>query len=161
QAALLWDDILTEGGENIDKFLISYYTSITGKRAKPDGLFDSFVDLLFSTSSQPTDILGRLQQMATELTAYIAIRRGNWPYIEKDRLPSVTNWQRARLRHLVRTLRHELSDPLLLATRARCDEAAFAALVQMLETFVFRYKNVCGAHAGPASAAYYAQCKDL
>jgi len=161
QAAVLWDDILTEGGEEVDKFLISYYTSLTGKRAKPDGLFDSFVSLLFSASSQPADILGRLQQMATELIAFIAIRSGTWPYAEKDQLPSVSNWQRARLRNLVRTLRHELSDPLLLAARARCNEVEFAKLVQMLETFVFRYKNVCSAHAGPASAAYYAQCKDL
>jgi hypothetical protein len=48
-----------------------------------------------------------------------------------------------------------------MAARARCNEAEFAQLVQLLEIFVFRYKNVCGAHIGPAQAAYYAQCKDL
>ena len=161
QAAEMWDDILTEGGEEVDKFLIAYYTSLTGKRSKPDGLFDDFVSLLFPVSSQPADVLGRLQQMTTELAAYVNISHGTWPYEEKDHLPVVTNWQRMRLWNLVRMLRHQTSDPLLLAARARCNEAEFAQIVQLLETFVFRYKNICGAHIGPAQAAYYAQCKDL
>lgn len=162
KAALMWDDILTEGGEAVDDFLMTYYTSLTGTRARRDDLFDKFVSLLFEASSQPSDIIGRLQQMGTELTAYMAIQVGSWPYLEKDQLPDkVTNWQRARLAHLRRTLRHELSDPLLLAARARCDEAQFAELVQIIEKFAFRYKNVCGAHATPASSAYYAQCQAL
>jgi Protein of unknown function (DUF1524) len=161
QAASMWDDILTEGGEEVDKFLIAYYTSLTGRRSKLDGLFDDFVALLFPANSQPPHVLGVLQQMTTELAAYIDMRGGTWPYAAKDQLTSVSNWQRARLWNLVRTLHHETSDPLLLAARARCNEAEFADLVQTLETFVFRYKNVCGAHIGPAQAAYYAQCKDL
>lgn len=161
QAAVLWDDILTVGGDEIDKFLAAYYTSLAGKRPRPDSLFDEFVALRFPSTSQPADILTELHRMAGELTAYLAIRSGNWPYTEKDRLASVNNWQRDRLRSLVRTLRHEASDPLLLAARACCDEAKFAELVQLLETFVFRYKNVCNAHIGPAQAAYYAECKDL
>jgi hypothetical protein len=48
--------------------------------------------------------------------------------------------------------------PLLLATRARGNEVVFAYLTHLLEIFAFRYKNVCGAHATPASTAYYAQC---
>ena len=161
QAANLWDDLLTNGGEEVDKFLIAYYTSLTGKRSKADGLFDDFASLLFSDNSQPAEVLGRLQQMTTELAAYTDIRHGDWPYAPKDQIASVSKWQRARLWNLIRTLRHETSDPLLLAARARCNETEFAELVQILETFVFRYKNVCGAHIGPAQSAYYAQCKDL
>lgn len=162
KAALMWDDILTEGGEVVDEFLMTYYTSLTGKRARRDDLFDTLILLLFSPSSQPADIIDTLQQIGIELTAYMAIKIGSWPYPENDQLPNkVTNWQRARLAHLRRTLRHELADPLLLAARARCDEAEFADLVQMIEKFAFRYKNVCGAHATPASYAYYAQCATL
>jgi hypothetical protein len=161
QAAVMWDDILTVGGDEIDKFLAAYYTSIAGKRPRPDSLFDEFVELRFPSKLQSADIMTELHRMATELAAYLAIRSGTWPYAEKDRLASVSNWQRDRLRSLVRTLRHEASDPLLLAARARCDEAKFAELVEVLETFVFRYKNVCNAHIGPAQSAYYAQCKDL
>ncbi|TYB47889.1 DUF262 domain-containing protein [Actinomadura chibensis] len=161
-AALMWDDLLAEGGEVVDEFLMTYYTSLTGRRARRDDLFDTLVSLLFAPSSQPAEIIGRLQQMGIELTAYMAIQDGKWPYKEEDRLPNkVTKWQRERLAHLRRTLRHELADPLLLAARARCDEAQFAELVQLIEKFAFRYKNVCGAHATPASSAYYVQCKTL
>ena len=152
---------LTQGAEVVDDFLIAYYTSLTGKRAKRDELFDVFVELLFPPTGSGASILGELEQMAAELSAFVDIHRGAWPYADSERMQQVTEWQRARLPRLILTLRHELSVPLLLAVRSRCSEDKFAEMVQMLEIFAFRYKNVCGAHAGPASSAYYAQCKDL
>jgi hypothetical protein len=161
KAAALWDDVLTQGAEVVDDFLMAYYTSLTGRRARRDGLFDVFTQLLFPSTGPPGSILSALQQMATELSAFMAIHRGTWPYAENQQMQQVTEWQRSRLPRLILTLRHELSVPLLLAARARCAEDKFAELVQMLEIFAFRYKNVCGAHAGPAGSAYYAECKDL
>jgi uncharacterized protein DUF262/uncharacterized protein DUF1524 len=161
KSASLWDDILTEGSDAVDEFLMTYYTSLTGKRAKRDDLFDEIKELLFPSESPSQSVLDTLKSMATELRAFMFIHKGDWPYDSAEQVQSVTNWQRSRLSRLVSMLRHELSTPLLLAARARCSEEQFAELVHMLEIFAFRYKNVCGVHAGPASASYYAECKHL
>jgi Protein of unknown function (DUF1524) len=161
KSAALWDDVLTQGAEVVDDFLMAYYTSLTGKRAKRAALFDDFTELLFPPTGEPQSILNALQRMATELSAFMAIHGGQWPYSVNERSQQVAEWQRARLHRLILTLRHELSVPLLLAARARCTEDKFAEIVQMLEIFAFRYKNVCGAHAGPAGSAYYAECRHL
>jgi hypothetical protein len=161
KSASLWDDILTEGADAVDEFLITYFTSLTGRRAKRDDLFDEIKELLFPPEGSPQSVLDTLKSMAAELKAFMSIHKGIWPYDSAEQVQSVTNWQRSRLSRLVSMLRHELSAPLLLAARTRCNEEQFAELVQMLEIFAFRYKNVSGAHAGPASACYYAECKHL
>jgi len=159
KSASLWDDILTDGADVVDDFLMAYFTSLCGKRAKRADLFDSVKDLLFPSSHAPQAILEALKAMANELSFFVSIQGGSWPYQASDQLASVSAWQRSRMLRLVSTLRHELATPLLLAARARCAEDTFAELVHLLEIFAFRYKNVCGAHAGPAAAAYYAECK--
>jgi hypothetical protein len=161
KCATTWDDILTRGAELVDDFLMVYFTSLTGKRSKRSDLFDQTKDLLFAPSTTPQQILAALTSMGTELGAYMSIRSGHWPYEQADHVAGVADWHRDRLARLVGTLRHDLSAPLLLAARARCDEERFAELVHALEKFAFRYKNVCGAHAGPASAIYYGECKKL
>lgn len=161
KSATIWDELLTEGAEIVDEFLMTYYTSLTGKRAKRADLFDQTKDLLFPSTSSPQGIVDALKNMSGELTAFMSIHRGAWPYAPTEQVGSVTEWQRSRLSRLVSTLRHDLSAPLLLAARASCAEDKFAELVHMLEIFAFRYKNVCGAHAGPASSSYYAECKRL
>jgi len=158
RASELWDDVLAAGADAIDNFLITYYTSLTGKRTKRANMFDDFVKLLFPAGVSSAKILSRVTNMGTELSMFNAIDKGNWPYDVADQSPKVDAWQRARLPRLVATLRHELARPLLLAARAHGDEVVFARLTHMLEIFAFRYKNVCGAHATPASTAYYAEC---
>lgn len=162
KGARIWDDILTAAGEHVDDFLKAYFTSLTGKRPRRDDLFDETKDLLFpGNNTPPQEVISTLTAMARELTAFSAIRDGAWPYTSEQQMPNVSEWQRSRLRRLVVTLRHELSHPLLLAARACCDERSFAELVHLIELFAFRYKNACGAHAGPASGSYYAECKRL
>ncbi|MBU3063558.1 DUF262 domain-containing HNH endonuclease family protein [Nocardia sp. NEAU-G5] len=161
KAARLWDDMLTDGGDNVDEFLRVYFTSLTGGRPRRDDLFDEMKKLMFAANIDSGLVVDRLTGMSDELKAFLAISSGVWPYLVDQQDQAVTEWQRSRLFRLVTTLRHELSTPLLLAARARCDEKSFAELVHIIEIFAFRYKNVCGAHAGPASSSYYAECKRL
>jgi hypothetical protein len=158
RAAELWDDVLATGAEAIDNFLITYYTSLTGKRTKRASMFDDLVKLLFPPGESAAGVLSRIANLKTELEMFNAIEKGKWPYDAPDQSSKVKDWQRSRLQRLVATLRHELAMPLLLAARARGGEEVFAHLTHMVELFAFRYKNVCGAHATPASTAYYAEC---
>lgn len=160
KAAAIWDDILEGGAEAVDDFLVTYYTSMTGRRTKDD-LFDRMKELLFPDSASALEQLTALRSMATELGTFVAISQGHWPYATTEAHHAVTNWDRDRLNVLVRLLQHRLAMPLLLAARQVSDEKQYADLVRMLEVFAFRYKNLCGAHVGPAQAAYYAECKDL
>jgi hypothetical protein len=162
QTALIWDDMLQEGADHVDHFLLAYYTSLVGKRASQSDLFDKTRDLLFPaapTSANEADALRAVvEAMRQNLRWYLQIREGTWPYTTST---AVSAWQRARLARLVTTLKHELADPLLLAARDRCDDKTVAELVHMLELFAFRYKNICNAHTSPASAAYYAEASRL
>lgn len=160
KAAGIWDDVLEGGAEAVDDFLITYYTSMTGKRAKDD-LFDRMKELLFPASSTAAEHVSALTAMATELDTFLKVSQGQWPYASSEADKEVTNWDRNRLNILIKILQHKLSMPLLLAARPVSDEKQYAQLVRMLEIFAFRYKNLCGAHVGPAQAAYYAECRDL
>ncbi|WP_084823885.1 DUF262 domain-containing protein [Nocardia beijingensis] len=161
KAAQLWDDMLTKGGDNVDEFLRVYFTSLKGGRPRRDDLFDETKDLLFAADINSNTVIDRLTRMDDELKAFLEISSGKWPYPVGQQDQTVTEWQRSRLSRLVNTLHHELSTPLLLAARAHCNEKTFAELVHLLEIFAFRYKNICGAHAGPASSSYYAECRQL
>lgn len=161
RVATLWDDVLTAGADATDRFLITYYTSLTGKRTNRTEMFDDFVNLRFKPGVNPAEIVSEVTKMKTELAMFNAIDKGEWPYDASDQSQKVKDWQRSRLKRLVETLRHELAMPLLLAARARGDEIVFAELTHMLEIFAFRYKNVCGAHATPASTAYYKECSRI
>ncbi|OXM65305.1 hypothetical protein CF165_23535 [Amycolatopsis vastitatis] len=161
KAAELWDDLLADGGDDVDDFLKAYYTSLVGRRPSRDDLFDDTKKLLFSPGVASEMVVQGLKDMGRELGSFKSISKGVWPYVGEQQMSAVTEWDRARLGRLVSVLRHELSTPMLLAARAVCDEAEFAELVHLVEIFAFRYKNVCGAHAGPASGSYYAECKRL
>jgi hypothetical protein len=163
QTALLWDDMLQEGGDEVDRFLQQYYASLEGKRVSPSDLFDKTRDLLFpgpppAALAQADELRRAVAKMREHLGWFLRLRAGAWPFPAGGKSNA---WERARLKRLVDTLKHELADPLLLAARAAGDEKKFAELVHVLELFAFRYKNVCNAHTSPASRAYYDECKRL
>ncbi|MDG4803139.1 DUF262 domain-containing HNH endonuclease family protein [Micromonospora sp. WMMD980] len=167
QAALLWDEILVIGGEDVDRFLGVYHASLVGARPKPQSLFDDVKKLLFRevpmSQAHAHAMYQELYALYESLQHYQDISSGTWPFaVQKGNTQSaVGDWDRSRLSRLVNTVRHDLADPLLLAARFHNDEAGFAELVHIIELFAFRYKNICGAHTAPASSAYYKECRRL
>lgn len=165
-AASLWDDLLLAGGDDVDRFLATYYTSIEGQRPKPQDLFDEVKELLFPkparSAAAANAMLGTLKSAYNALLQYRDIRVGKWPFPQRQSSKATLgDWDRLRLDRLINIVRHDLADPLLLAACSLGDEERFAELVHMLELFAFRYKNVCGGHTAPASSAYYKECKRI
>ncbi|GLW23488.1 hypothetical protein Mame01_35310 [Microbispora amethystogenes] len=164
-ASRRWDEILAEGSPIADEFLVDYLPSMTGGRQSPERLFGALKRELFNLS--PTNqaeaalVATRTQALADEFQKFQLIEKGQWPYLALERDPNVSDWQRARLKRLVVTLKHKLSLPLLLAARMCVGEREFAELVHLLEKFAFRYKNICDGHATAASKHYYSMAKKL
>ncbi|MGW4662231.1 DUF262 domain-containing protein [Streptosporangium sandarakinum] len=160
-----WDEILAEGSPIADEFLLDYLPSMTGRRLSPERLFGGLKRELFKLNpANEVDALGaalQVQTLAEEFQKFQLIEKGQWPYTALERHASVSDWQRARLKRLVVTLKHKLSLPLLLAACRCVDEQKFADLVHILEKFAFRYKNICDGHATAASRHYYAMAKEL
>ncbi|MFD4905106.1 DUF262 domain-containing protein [Kitasatospora purpeofusca] len=166
--AKLWDEILKVPAKEVSDFFRAYYPSTTGARATLP-LFKKLREEYFPLSSATTieeanTILERVKAFRDEQRIFAQIQEGSWPYpahFEAGKVPAVTEWQKDRLKRLVISLKHELAMPLLLAAANVADEKKFFSLVQMLEVFAFRYKNVCGGHATAPGNAYYAAAKKI
>lgn len=79
------------------------------------------------------------------LESFIRIRKGLWPYLENksDDLEGQFS-----LLNLVTTLKCQIAAPVLLQSANRLEPAEFGNLVRCIEISFFRYKTICGQHAG-------------
>ncbi|MPY33405.1 DUF262 domain-containing protein [Streptomyces adustus] len=162
-AAQTWDEILSTPAAKVSAFLKAYYPSTTGTRAGTP-LFQKLCDAYFPKQPplSPAEVSQQISRFSKEKETYLKIAAGEWPFedsVVPGFTPEASAWQKDRLGRLVRTLKHELALPLLLAAAQCTTEKKFAELVFMLEIFAFRYKNVCGGHASPAQTIYYAEAK--
>jgi hypothetical protein len=89
--------------------------------------------------------------MQGELLTFKKIRAGIWPLD----VPKGCKGYEERVRRLVKTLKHDLATPLLLAAAENLTPKQFGQLVILLERFAFRYKNIGRGHASKAADAYY------
>ncbi|CAL9570915.1 DUF262 domain-containing protein [Streptomyces sp. SID6013] len=162
-AAAAWDELLKTPAAKVSSFLKAYYPSTTGKRAGTP-LFQKLCEAYFPQKppTVPARVAQQISSLLREKDTYLKISEGEWPFesaVVPGFTPEASAWQKDRLARLVRTLKHELALPLLLAASQCATEKGFAELVFMLEIFAFRYKNVCSGHASPAQAIYYAEAK--
>ncbi|MFE4650485.1 DUF262 domain-containing protein [Streptomyces sp. NPDC056707] len=162
-AAETWDEFLKSPAAKVSSFLKAYYPSTTGTRASAP-LFQKLCDAYFpkNPSIPPSRVSQQISSFLREKDIYLKIAEGEWPFdnaVVPGFAPEASEWRKDRLARLVRTLKHELALPLLLAASQCATEKKFAELVFMLEIFAFRYKNVCGGHASSAQAIYYAEAK--
>jgi hypothetical protein len=165
--ATLWDEILSAPAKDVSAFFKAYYPSTTGERASAP-MFAKLVKEYFAkgaaiSASEADLIVEQVRVFRDELDVYQRLADGIWPYPPSkpptSRAATVAEWQRDRLKRLIKVLKHELALPLLLAAGRSSDEQQFAELVYMLEIFAFRYKNVCNGHASAPAKAYYKQAK--
>ncbi|MEU0475710.1 DUF262 domain-containing protein [Streptomyces olivaceus] len=164
-AAKTWDEMLSTPSAKVSSFFKAYYPSTTGTRAGTP-LFQKLCDEYFPKDSPlaPAEVVQQITSFSKEKDTYLKIAAGEWPFdsaVVPGFTPEASAWQKDRLGRLVRTLKHELALPLLLAAAHSTTEKKFAELVFMLEIFAFRYKNVCGGHASPAQTIYYAEAKNV
>lgn len=164
-AAKEWDKILSTPSDKVGTFLKAYYPSTTGGRARPP-LFQKLSKEYFpkELAADPGEVVRRVRSINEEKETYLKIAEGEWPFESTPAPgcgPDAVEWQKDRLRRLVKTLKHELALPLLLAAARCAPEKQFAELVFILEIFAFRYKNLCGGHASPAQSIYYAEAKKI
>ncbi len=153
----LWDKILGDQPEGVEKQLHAIFSSRTGKRAGKSTLLDQFMDDLFpETKVRPmskasaSEVVGRVEEIYQETVTITQLEDGDWPYHPGE----VSGWDRSRLKLLMSELKHTNCLPLLLSARL-LTEARFSEIVQVLERFMFRYKVICGAHIGQATKVYH------
>ncbi len=91
------------------------------------------------------NIVSHTSSMNQWLPSFIRIRQGKWPYVakENDELEG-----RFSLWNLVTVLKCQIAAPVLLQAANRIAAADFRDLVRCIETSFFRYKTICGQHAG-------------
>ncbi len=153
-----WDEILGGRVLIIKDFLIAYYTSKTQRRPSKHGLYDDFCDEFIEfrdrepTTAEIASIKSLVTDLRDEIEIYHNIIEGNWPYNPGNR--KIYEWDTKRLRILIKSLKHTLILPLLLAA-VKLDEEIFSELIQLTERFVFRYITVCKRHPGPLAEIYY------
>lgn len=155
-----WDDMLQYEEAEVDQFLRSYFASHTARRASKTELWADVRDEFFAQGPAAVaaqQIRDRVGQMRTESGWLDKIRAGDWPYDS----PTAASWDQSRVMRLTQTLRHDLCFPLLLAARAKLDEAAFVQIVLLLDRFVFRYISVVGASASKLNGKYIANARKI
>jgi len=145
-----WDQILMDPPEFTNKFLMWFYASVKGERPVKTSLFDNFLEGLFPQHQKPKlskvevkKIVATVQQMQAEVIVCKKLRDGEWPYPQAN---PIKQWDRDRLNLLINALEHELCMPLLLAAACKLDHKKFAQIVQLVERFAFRYKNISNQH---------------
>ncbi len=151
-----WDEMLGLKETDLAQFLRAYYPSYKGVRAPSGDFADHFKKQFFNyratlQSDQAAELQARVMNMRDESRVFLDISNGDWPF-EASR---VSEWERVRLSHLIKALKHTLCIPLLLSAYQHLPEAEFSRLIGLLERFVFRYITMVGAHAGRLSEVYY------
>lgn len=151
-----WDTILSRDMADADRFLRAYYPSRTGLRAPKVKMWHEYRTRWLEELT-PEEVLTHVRDLERHVVLFRSLAAGDWPYEPA----SAGMWERDRLSRLVNTLKHDLALPLLLAASDSLSEASFSTLVQLIERFAFRYKNIGGGHAGAASREYYDAAVDI
>lgn len=90
-----------------------------------------------------------------EARNYHKIINGEWPFAEAQ---PITEWDRNRLKVLVKFLSYDITLPLLLAA-TEMGHKKYSELVHCLEKFMFRYKTICGNSHQPLSELFSVEAK--
>lgn len=159
-----WDDMLAYTPDSIDNYLSWYFSSMEGRRPKPVELVDEFLKHRFkcedrdSATTQDADwILTEAEQVNAAFSTLDTMNEGEWPYSDHR---GVADWDRERLRILVKSLKHTNAMPLLLSLTV-LDPRVSAEVVACIERFVFRYKTIVNAHVGPMTKVYLKHAKAI
>lgn len=150
-SAKIWDEITQDRELDVEKYLSFYYVSRTSDKLKKLDLFNKFNKEFFD-EIEPSMVHERLRDIAANLKVIKQLEDGDWPY-EK---PSVSEWNRQRLKFLIVRLKHTECIPLLLAA-TKLKEAKFSDLVLCLERFFFRFKTVLGKRFDPVVKVYLSE----
>jgi hypothetical protein len=156
-----WDFILRGNETFVNRFLAAYYASYTGSRIPTGETYDrfrtEFLEDAVDTPHAATALREKIAVLRAEIQTFSSIADGVWPYED----PKRPEWERDRLKRLVKSLSHRLADPLLLAVAREANEVVFRDLVRMLEPFVFRYINISKAPAARLESLYFKHAKKV
>ena len=166
QAQTCWDEILEDEPNKVEGFLRTYYASVCGKRAGRTSLYDDFLQEFFPdlfrgeipyTQEAASRLLKCIRTLLLEARNYRKIINGEWPFAEAQ---PITEWDRNRLKVLVKFLSYDITLPLLLAATKK-DHTRYSELIHTLEKFMFRYKTICGNSHQPLSELFCTEAKKI
>jgi len=147
-----WDDILDVNADKTEKYLRTFFPSLTGSRAPSKDLYGTFKkEFLTEEANLEERTVALVTSLAHDKTSFSSIIDGEWPFEPGN--SDATNWDKDRLHRLVNILRHEAAHPLLLSA-VYLGERKFSEVVHLIEKFAFRYITICGAHPSPVYAPY-------
>ena len=161
-----WDVMLDEDGKYIHDFMKHYYSSLTGKNAPTNKIWQLYVNESLEDGTAPLkdqsakEVCSFVKKMHDEEQIYKLLTDGDWPF--KSSPHKVPKWDIAQLGHVVRSngLKHTAAFPLLLAG-AQLSEKDFSKLVQLVGRFAFRYKNVCSGNISRPQKLYYQHARAI
>lgn len=158
-----WNDILTDPPKNTDDFLRWIYASRYGKRPRQNNLFEDFLDAYFpqhnkiSLDKNDADqILNSTKELQKEIEKCRKLIEGKWPYDTIDK--SLSDWHANRLYLLMGELNHTNCMPLLL-TACELSQRSFFRIIDLTERFFFKFKLICGFHAGSLNSLYQSEAQ--
>lgn len=166
QAQKFWDEILEDEPNKVEGFLRTYYASVCGKRAGRTSLYDDFLQEFFpalfrgeipNTQEAASKLSQCIRALLLEVRTYHKIVNGEWPFPEAQ---PVTEWDRNRLKVLVKFLSYDITLPLLLAA-TKMGHKKYSELVHCLEKFMFRYKTICGNSHQPLSELFSTEARKI
>ncbi len=157
RAMRLWDEILVEDASVTDKYLDVIAVARKGTRPVSSELFRDVMGLFFPprtamplSVTQSGQVLESISQLHSDVEALRKLANGKWPY---ENSVGLSEWDRNRLRVLVKYLGNDGCLPVLLSATA-LDEKVFAEIVVALERFFFRVKMICDVHATRLKSVY-------
>lgn len=109
------------------------------------GFLSSADDAEKNESEQQANIVRHAKSMNEWHVAFIKLRKGEWPYLGKENNDLEGGFS---LLNLVTILKCQIATPVLLQAANRIVPTEFRDLVRCIEMSFFRYKTICGQHAG-------------
>lgn len=154
-----WDNIIVESESRIDSFLMAVHASHQGRRPRQYALFEDFRSAYFPDGVTAQDYATRAERLQGEAALYRTLGQGEWPFSTSE--PKIKDWDRARLKHLVKTLDNTLCLTILMAAASHLSQLDFAQIVNLLERITFRYVTMVGAHVTALSNLYARQAQQI
>lgn len=170
EAQRIWDDILSDSGNDTENYLKWCYLSKVGQEWKKDRLYRAYVEVYFATpdnmalsEEEKNNFMVSLRNLHEDIIVCRKIASGIWPY-QNSRLHE---WQRNVLNNLIVGMRHTLCIPLLISAYRQptvhgvSSEENFYKCLELCENFFILIKGLFRMREDKLKKRYYTAASQM